>query len=158
MGLIHLKVVIYLDFQPINSTTSWPKLKGECTKSPRSWAKNVLDVCLNCTGRLVGFQAIFVVIQIIDEKLEVMGFCVFCCWFPLLFWSGIFLLTWPLVKLTHFSWCDLLRKQVRQMSAGGDQCLLWATERRKSKASEATDLETPPESFPVDGSKFQTTT
>jgi len=32
---------------------------------------------------------------------------------------------------------ELHGKQVRQMSAGGDQCLLWATERRKSKASEA---------------------
>ena len=85
MGLIHLKAVIVQDFQPINSTTSLPKLKGEWTKLARSWAKNAFDVCLNCTGRLVGFQAIFVVIQIMDEKLEVMGFCVFSCWFPLLF-------------------------------------------------------------------------
>ena len=75
MGLIHLRWLIYPDFQPI---------KTKRTKLPRSWAKNVFDVCLNCTGCLVGVQAVhgrrrrvFLVIQIIDEKLEVMGFCVF---------------------------------------------------------------------------------
>ena len=67
-------------------------------------------------------------------------------WSPRVSWANI----WKLVSTSDTrqlkKTCFLgeseafLRKQVRQMSAGGDQCLLWATEKRKSKASKATFL------------------
>ena len=67
-------------------------------------------------------------------------------WSPRVSWANIWKLestsdTRQLKKTCFLGESEaFLRKQVRQMSAGGDQCLLWATEKRKSKASEATFL------------------
>ena len=140
MGLIHLKVIIYPDLQPINSTTSLPKAKGRMHQVTEVLGEKRLRRLSELHGMLGRFSSHFCGHTNHGRKAKGDGFsCFFLLVSPaVLKWD--FSCTWHVVKLTHFNWKEkhqilskcLTRstfdKLVRPVEEAGatDECRRWS--------------------------------